>query len=121
MMTTDEIKKGRVFSQARWRFDQQSFGDGQKGGIMLFTNNPVFTMTIFERTTLCLRTACIAIGNQQPGRNVQQAEPSPSRKDFARVHFAGIIARLCAAIVGRVPVGYEDEAGFHFGTEYASH
>ena len=31
---------------------------------------------------------------------------------------AGIIARLCAFIIGRVPVGYEDETGFHFGVRF---
>ncbi len=26
-----------------------------------------------------------------------------------------IIGKVCAAIASRVPVGYEDEAGFHYG------
>ena len=28
-----------------------------------------------------------------------------------------IVATICQAIISRVPVGYEDETGFHFGVE----
>ena len=62
----------------------------------------------------------MTIGSQQPDRGVQRAEPSSSRRDCAGICLAWIIARLCAAIMGRVPVGYEDETGFHFGMEPAS-
>gem|GEM_PF-6668810 len=29
--------------------------------------------------------------------------------------FGTTIARVCAAIIQRVPLGYQDETGFHFG------
>jgi hypothetical protein len=33
--------------------------------------------------------------------------------------FAGIIAKLRAAMERQVPIGYEDEDGFHYGAEPA--
>jgi hypothetical protein len=54
----------------------------------------------------------MTIGGQQPDSGVRQAEPSSSRGDSANVHLAGILVRLCAAIISRAPVGYEDETGF---------
>jgi hypothetical protein len=33
---------------------------------------------------------------------------------------AGVITRLCNAIKIEIPVGYQDESGFHCGTEPAS-
>jgi hypothetical protein len=35
------------------------------------------------------------------------------------VLFAGIIARIRAAMDKQIPVGYEDENGFHYGAEPA--
>jgi hypothetical protein len=32
---------------------------------------------------------------------------------------AGIMARIRAAVEKQVPVGYQDESGFHWGTESA--
>jgi hypothetical protein len=45
---------------------------------------------------------------------------SPLRMQFKRhaqeaVFPVRIIAKLCAAIASRVPVGFEDEIGFHYG------
>jgi hypothetical protein len=33
---------------------------------------------------------------------------------------AGVITRLCNAVKFEIPVGYQDESGFHCGTEPAS-
>ncbi len=40
---------------------------------------------------------------------------------FQGLHLDGIIARLWVAIMDWVPLGYEDETGFHLGTGIASH
>jgi hypothetical protein len=58
-------------------------------------------------------------GNQLAKRHVEQMPPSPSasnhRMAWYAVRFpAWVIAKLYAAIEARVPVGYEDETGFHY-------
>jgi hypothetical protein len=58
-------------------------------------------------------------GNQLAKRHVEQTPPSPS---VGNLWIAGYmvkfpvraIAKLYAAIEDRVPVGYEDETGFHY-------
>ena len=51
-----------------------------------------------------------------------KAEPTASRS-LARARVgsaespAGIIGRLLSVLAALVPMGYEDETGFHYGTE----
>ena len=61
----------------------------------------------------------MTIGSQQPHRVVARAEPSSSRGACAHVYLAGIIARLWVAIIGSMPVGYEDHTRFQSGVEFA--
>jgi hypothetical protein len=58
-------------------------------------------------------------GNQLAKRHVEQTPSSPSASNLRiawyKVRFpVRIIAKLRAAIEARVPVGYEDETGFHY-------
>jgi hypothetical protein len=58
-------------------------------------------------------------GNQLAKRHVEQTPPAPTAGNLRIAwHEVGfpvrIIAKLRAAIEARVPVGYEDEAGFHY-------
>jgi hypothetical protein len=62
----------------------------------------------------------MTINSQPPDSGIQRTEPSPSSKDFADAFLAGIIIRLYADVIGSVPIGYEDETGFHLGVEFAS-
>jgi hypothetical protein len=61
-------------------------------------------------------------GSQLAERHVEQTMPSLSantlRIAWHEVRFpVRIIAKLRAAIEARVPVGYEDETGFHYGAD----
>ena len=61
-------------------------------------------------------------GSQLAERHVEQTMPSSSantlRFAWHEVRFpVRIIAKLRAAIEARVPVGYEDETGFHYGAD----
>jgi hypothetical protein len=67
-------------------------------------------------------------GSQLAERHVEQTMPSSSantlrialRIAWHEVRFpVRIIAKLRAAIEARVPVGYEDETGFHYGADAA--
>ena len=58
-------------------------------------------------------------GSQLAKRHVEQTAPSSSasslRIAWHKVRFSvGIVTKLRAAIEARVPVGYEDETGFHY-------
>jgi hypothetical protein len=60
-------------------------------------------------------------GSQLAERHVEQTMSSssagnPLRIAWHEVRFSvRIIAKLCAAIEARAPVGYEDATGFHYG------
>ena len=61
-------------------------------------------------------------GTQLAERHVEQTLPSPSasslRIAWLEVRFpVQIVAKLRAAIKTRVPMGYEDETGFHYSME----
>jgi hypothetical protein len=62
-------------------------------------------------------------GSQLAERHVEQTMSSSSVGNTLRIawHEAGypvrIIAKLRAAIEARMPVGYEDESGFHYGAD----
>ena len=43
---------------------------------------------------------------------IRQEEHS-SQGVSSRLHFSKIIGRILSPLMGRVPVGYEDESGFH--------
>ena len=63
-------------------------------------------------------------GSQLAERHVEQTMSSSSastlRIAWHEVRFpVRIIAKLRAAIEARVPVGYEDETGFHYGADAA--
>jgi hypothetical protein len=59
-------------------------------------------------------------GTQLAGQRIAKAAPLPSNCNHNQVAWhkvgspARIIATLRAAIKARVPVGYEDETGFHY-------
>jgi len=65
----------------------------------------------------------VIAGNQLAGRSVGQMMPLPFERQARRIawHRVGsptrIIQILNAAIEARVPIGYEDETGFHYGTD----
>jgi hypothetical protein len=50
---------------------------------------------------------------QRPNEGVEHTELAPSQAEFCAVGLGRLIARVWAAVAARVPVGYEDEAGFH--------
>jgi hypothetical protein len=54
---------------------------------------------------------------QSSDRNVQRDGPLSGSGDPGEgfLHLAGIIAKFRAAIWSHVPLGYEDETGFHVG------
>ena len=60
-------------------------------------------------------------GKQLARGRVEQTTPVPSDGD--RTRMAGRrggfpirdIAKLCSVVESRVPIGYEDESGFHYG------
>jgi hypothetical protein len=62
-------------------------------------------------------------GSQLAERHVEQTMSSssasnPLRMAWHEVRFTvRIIAKLRAAIEARVPVGYEDKSGFHYGAD----
>jgi hypothetical protein len=62
-------------------------------------------------------------GSQLAERHVEQTMPSSSASNPLRIAWhevrfpVRIIAKLRAAIEARVPVGYEDETGFHYGAD----
>jgi hypothetical protein len=62
-------------------------------------------------------------GSQLAERHVEQTMSSSSASDPLRIAWhevrfpVRIIAKLRAAIEARVPVGYEDETGFHYGAD----
>ena len=62
----------------------------------------------------------MATDSQPPNKGVEH-EPSSSRKDDRGECMQSIVVRLWQAFIAKVPVGYEDEAGFHLGKEFASH
>jgi len=63
------------------------------------------------------------VGTQLANRRMDQMVPLPLNRHATRVswHEVGlpvrIIALLRATIEARAPVGYEDETGFHYGSE----
>ena len=46
-----------------------------------------------------------------------QCDEANLRKDDCHPPFTGIMRKLRAAIAAQVPVGFEDESGFHYGSE----
>jgi hypothetical protein len=58
------------------------------------------------------------IPSSQPSdTDIRRDGPPSSRSGAASVDVSGIISRFWTAILDRVPVGYEDETGFHFGAQ----
>jgi len=63
------------------------------------------------------------VGTQLAHRRIDQTMHLPLNRNATRIawHEVGspvrIIAILRATIEARVPVGYEDEAGFHYGSD----
>jgi hypothetical protein len=57
--------------------------------------------------------------DSQPANDGKERnDPSPSREDVAGGYLSGILDRLWTAVLNRVPLGYEDESGFHFGVSW---
>jgi hypothetical protein len=56
-------------------------------------------------------------GSQQLDETNKRDKPSSSRGKIAGVYLFGIVTRLRAAIMNRLPLGYEDEVGFHLGAK----
>ena len=63
----------------------------------------------------------VTAGDPLPDLDVQRDKLSPEQGDSADDYVSGFIARLWAAMIVKIPIGYEDETGFHLGTEFASH
>jgi hypothetical protein len=59
-------------------------------------------------------------GGRPPEAGMGRDESSSSRGDSFGDYFYEIASRLWVVIMNRVPLGYEDEGGFHLGT-LASH
>lgn len=58
---------------------------------------------------------------QRPNEGVEDHELAPSPAEFFAVGSGRVIARVWAMVAARVPVGYEDETGFHLVPESALH
>ena len=56
-------------------------------------------------------------GNQQTGEGNMREDPTSSHGRMAGAYLFGMISRLQAAIMDRMPLGYEDEVGFHVGAK----
>jgi hypothetical protein len=59
----------------------------------------------------------MAVSSQLSDANTQRQESLPARKNFSGLKLSAIGSRLWEAFLNRVPVGYQDDAGFHLGTE----
>ena len=55
-----------------------------------------------------------------PDQDIEPVESLPAREVVPGGFWSRIMVWLWAAVVDRVPLGYEDEAGFHLGTKFAS-
>jgi len=55
-------------------------------------------------------------GSHLPDTRVEQDRLTSSRSDFVDGYLFVILARLLTVIMDRVPLGYEDQNGFHWGT-----
>jgi len=53
-------------------------------------------------------------GNHLPDARMQRDELTSSHGDFMGDYLFRSLARLWTAIMDRVPLGYEDENGFHW-------
>jgi hypothetical protein len=40
-----------------------------------------------------------------------------SREDYPVPHAQGIMEQISLAVLAEIPLGFEDETGFHFGSE----
>ena len=56
-------------------------------------------------------------GSQQTGEGNKSADPTSSHGKIAGAYLFGMIARLQAAIMEQMPLGYEDDVGFHVGAK----
>jgi hypothetical protein len=56
-------------------------------------------------------------GSQQTGEGNKSADPTSSHGKIAGAYLFGMISRLQAAIMDQMPLGYEDEVGFHVGAK----
>lgn len=54
-------------------------------------------------------------GSHLPDAGVRRDRLTSSRSDFVDTYLFMIFARWWTAIMDRVPLGYEDEKGFHWG------
>jgi hypothetical protein len=54
---------------------------------------------------------------KRPNNGVVRDEPSPSSPGISDADRVRVIAQAWAWIAARVPMGYEDETGFHLGME----
>jgi hypothetical protein len=55
--------------------------------------------------------------SQLPCGKFQREERLPSEKNAGGDLLKWVIVWIWGTFMARVPIGYEDEAGFHFGTE----
>ena len=60
------------------------------------------------------------VSSQPSDTGVQPEGTSTPSKDAPDAILSVAFSRFWAAILGRVPVGYEDETGFHFGVKMPS-
>jgi hypothetical protein len=64
-------------------------------------------------------------GKELTARCVEQTKPLPSEGNIMRIAGLGVgfpvrsLVKLCGVIESRVPFGYEDEEGFHYGASSA--
>jgi hypothetical protein len=56
-------------------------------------------------------------GSQQTGEGNKREDTTSSHGRIAGAYLFGMITRLQAAIMDRMPLGYEDEVGFHVGAK----
>lgn len=53
--------------------------------------------------------------SQSPRDGKERDDLSSSRQNVAGGYVSGFLDWLWTAVLNRVPIGYEDETGFHFG------
>jgi hypothetical protein len=56
-------------------------------------------------------------GSQRSDEGNKRDETTPSRGGIAGVYLFGMIIWLLSPILNRMPLGYEDEVGFHVGAK----
>lgn len=70
--------------------------------------------------SFCIESAQ-TMSEQRLHVGIPKDEQLPSDRGWADICLPKFIARFCVALLNRVPLGYEDEDGFHQGSKFNAH